>query len=295
MVPARSKRPPFWVWNAPMKQLYLSAYHFSQDSLPHYLEALKQYRVAYLYGYPSLLSVLAQEMLRLGRRDLKMKVVIANAEPIFDDQKRAIREAFQCPVRETYGMAEIVAAAGECEGGRLHLWPEVGLVEVVQDGRPIASGESGDLICTGLLNSDMPLVRYRVGDSGRLASQEATCSCGRNLPVLVSIEGRRDDVLYTEDGRLVGRLDPVFKSDLNIREAQIVQEAFGRLKIRYVPTSAFGFKDAQEMKRRLEERMGSVEVVFEKVDQVPREANGKFRSVVSRLSREERPVLMNRA
>ena len=55
-----------------------------------------------------------------------MTVAITNAEPVFDYQRWAIAEAFQCPVRETYGMAEIVAAASECTAGKLHLWPEVG-------------------------------------------------------------------------------------------------------------------------------------------------------------------------
>src|SRR5215475_5358468 len=32
VVPARANRPPFWVWNAPMNQLYLSANHISDSN-----------------------------------------------------------------------------------------------------------------------------------------------------------------------------------------------------------------------------------------------------------------------
>jgi len=60
-------------------------------------------------------------------------------------------------------MAEIVAAASECESGKLHLWPEVGWVEILENNQPVPNGTAGDLVCTGLLNRDMPLIRYRVG------------------------------------------------------------------------------------------------------------------------------------
>jgi phenylacetate-CoA ligase len=102
-------------------------------------------------------------------------------------------------------MAEIAAAASECTAGTLHLWPEVGWVEVFESAQPIDSGAPRDLVCTGLLNTDMPLIRYRVGDSGVLPVVHEACSCGRTLPTLASIEGRADDLLYTSDGRRIGR------------------------------------------------------------------------------------------
>src|SRR5438067_2489054 len=79
--------------------------------MPAYLDAIKRYRIKYLLGYSSALHELALGALDAGRTDLKMDVVITNAEPLFANQREAIRSAFQCDVRETYGMAEIVSAA----------------------------------------------------------------------------------------------------------------------------------------------------------------------------------------
>ena len=93
----------------------MSSYHLAPDLIPHYLDALKKYRIKYIFGYTSSLYALAQEILRLGRKDLQMTVAITNAEPLFEYQRKTISEAFQCPVRETYGMAEIVTAASECK------------------------------------------------------------------------------------------------------------------------------------------------------------------------------------
>jgi phenylacetate-CoA ligase len=281
-------RPPFWVWNAALNQLYMSSYHLSPDLISHYLDALAKYRVAYIFGYTSSLYALAQEILRLGRRDLQMAVAVTNAEPVFKYQRKAISEAFQCPVRETYGMAEIVASASECHDGFLHLWPEVGWVEVFENNRPAKNGTSGDLVCTGLVNTDMPLVRYRVGDRGSLGIGDVSCVCGRILPRLASVEGRVDDVLYTVDGRRVGRLDPVFKEDLALCEAQIIQEGLSRVRLRYVPAAGFSPEKARLIIERLQERLGAVEVLLEKLNEIPREHNGKFRSVICQIPEEEK-------
>lgn len=284
VTPIDQRRPPFWVWNAALNQLYMSSYHLAPDLIPAYLDALLQHEIRYLWGYTSSLYTLAQEALRLDRTDLKMKVAITNAEPVYDYQREAIEQAFQCPVRETYGMAEIAAAASECEHGNLHLWPEVGLVEIVQHDRILPPGKTGELVCTGLLNADMPLIRYRVGDTGSLRAESETCACGRTLPLLDSIEGRVDDVLYTPDGRRIGRLDPVFKAHLPVREAQIIQEEVDRIRVRYVPAPDYTAAAGRSIIERLQARMGKIEVVLQQVDEVPREPNGKFRAVVSQLS-----------
>ena len=143
VTPGSRREPPFWVWNAALNQLYMSTYHLAPDLIEHYLDALVQYRIKYLFGYTSSVFALAQEALRLNRRDIKLKVVITEAEPLFEHQRRAIAEAFQCPVRETYGMGEMVTAASECAEGTLHQWPEVGVMEVLENDVPVEDGEFG--------------------------------------------------------------------------------------------------------------------------------------------------------
>ena len=283
------RRPPFWVWNAALNQLYMSSYHLAPDLVGHYVKALQRYRVTYLLGYTSALYALAQEILRLKHNDLQLAVVITNAEPVFEYQREVISEAFKCPVRETYGMAEIVFAASECGAGRLHIWPEAGIGEVTQDSQPVSGGKAGDLLCTGLMNEDMPLIRYQVGDRCALPSVQRPCECGRNLPQMASVEGRADDVLYTIDGRRVGRLDPVFKGGLAIREAQIIQETLNCVRLRFVPDTQYRAEHGEAMIKRIQERMGNVQVVLEPVNEIPRTTNGKFRAVICNLRAKQRP------
>lgn len=286
------RRPPFWVWNGALNQLYCSSYHLAPDLMEHYVRALRRYRVRYIWGYSSSLYALARGMLAAGATGLDLRVVATNAEPLYEHQRETMERAFGCPVYETYGMSETTAAASECEARRLHLWPEASMVEVLGGGHALPAGTTGDLVCTGFLNADMPLIRYRVGDRGALAAHEHTrCACGRTLPILERVEGRSDDVLFTADGRRVGRLDPVFKGNLPLLEAQIVQEEIDRLRLRYVPAPGFTNEHAREIVARIRDRMGDVRVEMEALPAIPRSANGKLRAVINAMPPERRAAL----
>ncbi|HJS42213.1 MAG TPA: AMP-binding protein [Gemmatimonadales bacterium] len=290
VIPIKQRRPPFWVWNAAMRQLYLSSFHLAPDLIPHYLDALARYRVLYIAAYPSSLYALAREALRLGRTDITMTAVYTNAEPVLPEHRATIAEAFQCQVRETYGMTETVAAASECDAGRLHAWPEFGHVEVRED---------GEFICTGLLNLEMPLIRYRVGDHGSPAPASADdgtsgCDCGRGLPLMGSIGGRTNDLLLTPDGRQVFWLNPVFYGLQGVRQSQIVQEKIDLLRVLIAPAPGFTPAIARTIVERLRQRMGEVRVLVDQVEEVPRTSNGKLRAVICNLSPAQRAEALER-
>ncbi len=292
VTPVRRRRPPFWVWNAALNQLYMSAYHLAPDLASHYLDALADYEISYLFGYTSSIHALAQEAIRLGRKDLKMKVVITNAEPLLSYQRGVIAEAFGCAVRETYGMGEMVAAASECGEGTLHQWPEVGMVELLGGseaggGEAGESGSMGEFVCTGLLNEDMPLIRYRVGDCGSLAHEQSGCRCGRPLPALSVTEGGTYDLLITRDGRQLFGLEDVF-FDMPVRRAQIIQESLDQIRVRYVPAPDFRSEAANSITERLKARVGVINIVLEPTEGIPLSANGKFALQICNIHPAER-------
>lgn len=292
VVPPNTSQPPFWVWNAPMNQLYLSANHISPKTAKAYMDALRRYQVTHMIVYPSSASVLAREAYEKKIIIQGIKVVITNAEPLLPWQRDCISQGFGSKVRETYGMAEAVAAASECQAGTLHVWPEVGWLEILQDeiNEPAPPSSSGRLVCTGLLNADMPLIRYEVGDRSKVAAEQSPCTCGRMLPFLSGIEGRTNDILIAPDGRRVFWVNPVFYG-LPVQEAQIIQESIDCVRVCYVPAPSFTFNDERAIIGRLKDRMGQVKVVMERVINIPRGANGKFRAVICNISPQEREYL----
>ena len=293
VVPAEQDEPPFWVWNAAGEQLYMSNLHLKRANAPAYLEAMRRHGVVHAYAYSSSIAELARYAVADGLDAPRLRVVVTNAEPLTPWQREVIGEAFGCPARESYGMSEAVAGASECEHGVLHLWPEAGHVEVLRDDadEPAAPGTPGRLVCTGLLNEVMPLVRYEVGDRGAVVADAGRCACGRDMPRLTALEGRSTDNLVTADGRRVFWVNPVFY-DLPIHEAQVVQVQLDRLVVNLVPAAGFGPEHERAVAEGLRRRLGDVEVEVRLLDSVPRGPNGKFRAVVSHVAaggREEGP------
>ena len=286
VVPAEVTKPPFWVWNQGLRQLYVSSIHVAPWSVPEMARAIDKSKAIYALGYPSALFEFSKIALENSTAVPRMKVVISNAEPLFEFQREVIGKAFRAPVVDTYGLAEMVAAAGECDAGSLHLWPDAGVVEVLADGedKPLADGQIGRLIGTGLINDDMPLIRYEIGDRGSLKPGRFPCECGRSLPLLGEIEGRVDDLVVTPDGRRVGRLDHAFKKNLPIRAAQVQQESLHSIRVLVEPASGFDQQAREEIARSLRDRLGDMKIEVEEVELIPRGPNGKLRGVVSRIS-----------
>jgi len=100
---------------------------------------------------------------------------------------------------DIYGLSEIIGPGVSCEcveaQAGLHVNSDHFLVEVVDpdSGRPLAPGERGELVFTTLTKQAMPLVRYRTGDLATL--DLSPCACGRTLPRMSKVTGRRDDML----------------------------------------------------------------------------------------------------
>jgi phenylacetate-CoA ligase len=284
VVPRSRKAPPFWVHNKPLHQLALSSYHLAPSAATAYARALWRHAPTHLVALPSSGSLLAAECLEAGITLPKL-AVFSGSEVLLDSQRALLSRAFGSAVRNTYGMVEMAAAASECGEGSLHSWPEEGLVEILEDGSDSAlpPGKSGRLVATGLVNEDMPLIRYDTGDRASLA--ESPCRCGRSLPVLQRVEGRSRDLVVTRDGRRIWNWSPVFYG-LPVAQAQIFQESLDSIRARIVPSGPFGELEKRQLVYRIRLRLEvAAEVSVETVAELPRTAGGRVRPVISLFAR----------
>lgn len=285
VIPQKQTRPPYWRNDLVQRNVLFSSYHLSEDNVRFYLQKLRQLEPAYLDGYPSSLAFIANYMLAHNELPLpNLKMIFTSAETLLPRQREALMQAFHVPVADQYGCTEMAVFISQCEHGSYHVNSDYSLLEVLdKGGMPSSPGELGEAICTGFVNKTMPLIRYRLGDLIR-APEPSCCPCGRPFPVTKEIFGREDDMIQTPDGRQVGRLDPVFKGLGNIRETQLVQTGMDTLLVRLVPTSSFSEIDKQKLVHALKARIGSEMIIkFELVNEIPRETNGKFRSVISKI------------
>lgn len=285
LVPHRQSRPPFWRHNAWGHQTLFSLYHMTAHNLPFYIDAMHDLPAVYVQGYPSSLHLLGRAMLERGRPlpRGRLKAVLPSSESLLAFHREVIEEAFAAPIYDRYGTSEFAVSMTGCTEGRLHVDMEFGIVEVeVQE--ETDEYVRGPLLVTGLSNDATPFLRYRIGDVGTRSKQ--ACACGRPGDVFLDVDGRIEDYVVTPDGRWVGRLDHIFKEQLDIAEAQILQEDADAIEILVVPRSSFGARSEEALRKEIRTRLGeAIRIEVRRVGAIPRERNGKFRAVKSRVGR----------
>lgn len=284
VVRASAERPPYWVHNRAMRQVYFSANHVSRATAEDFCRELRRFGPTHIITYPSPFTYLAALCVQQGLPAPSAKVVLANAEPLFDWQKDVIGGWLGKKPLETYGMAEKVVGASECEAGSLHLWPELGYTEIVdaESTTVTVAGTVGEVIATGFISREMPLIRYQTGDRAALKAAAGICACGRSLPIIHHIEGRSADMLIAPDGRRVIPINAIFYG-LPLVELQIIQEDATKVRVLTVPGAGFDSSTGPEIASRLRQRVGGMEVIVDTVDAIPRGPNGKFRPIINRM------------
>ena len=155
----------------------------------------------FVVGVPGFLRKLGRHLHDLGRPPQGIRGLICIGEPLRDAELRPtalsqdLERLWGAPAYSTYSSSEIVTSFCECTarcGG--HAAPDLGIVEIVDEaGRPLPPGETGEVVVTPLGVEGMPLVRFRTGDVGYLATEP--CACGRQTPRLSPILGRRAQML----------------------------------------------------------------------------------------------------
>jgi phenylacetate-CoA ligase len=281
-------RPPFWRFSPAENMAYASIYHLSPRFLPYYLEFLRCYQPANIMGYPSALHTIARYALDSNTLPTPAKAVFTTSETVTDQARQAIETVWQCGIYDRYGAVEGCVFASQCEYGRYHVSPEVGIIEIVDhQGKLVAPGIMGEVICTGLQNTLQPLIRYRIGDVACWAIDQH-CVCQRQMPILEAIGGRVEDICYTPDGREVLRFDTVFKGVKSIREAQVVQEQVDVFMVYVVPAHGFDSDDVERIRSNMRLHVGNVHTDVKPVKAISRSVSGKFRAVVCKLSPEEK-------
>lgn len=284
VVPHANSAPPFWRYNLAERQLYMSAFHISPENAPHYVAALNKFKPDYLVGYASSHYFLARMIVEQNLKTYQPKAILTSSEKLTTEMRMTLEQAYGCPVFDAYSGVEANGLASECEYHRLHLSPDVGVIELVdEDGKAVPVGTPGEIIATGLLNFDQPLIRYRTGDLAVLSDE--SCPCGRNMPVLKELVGRLEDVVIGSDGRETVRFHGIFINLPRVREGQIIQHDISKFEIKISVDEGFGEQERQIIYQRFVERLGAVELKFTIVDQIERTCRGKFRAVISHVKR----------
>jgi len=240
-------------------------------------------------GTPSYLRLLAEAMAERGIEGLGDKVVRTEGEVTDEETRRYLESSFKCKVFDEYSSWDFGNGAWQCtkrEG--YHIDADLLILEVVRGNEQVSPGERGEIVVTNLLNYAMPLIRYRVGDIGVL--DDKTCSCGRGLPLLKSIEGREADCFTLPSGQLVTprTIMTVIQGTPGVSRYQAVQESMNQVRIELMRRGNEPDVSKDELVARCHNILGEdIEIEVSITDR--KNLKAKFRPVISKPTVAEEP------
>ncbi|MEM4724709.1 MAG: hypothetical protein QXP01_06825, partial [Candidatus Hadarchaeum sp.] len=221
-----------------LNQLVLNAFEMSPSRMDAYCQAIQAYRPRCIYGYASSVALLAAHAQGRGFkfRLPQLRVVCTTGEPLYPHQRELIAEVFGVPVANEFGSRDIGFTAHETPEGQMLLMSESIILEVLDaDGRPVAPGELGEAVMTGLESFAQPFIRYRTGDMVRLSPEP--CRAGRGLHVIAEVLGRSTDFLVRADGTIMHALAGIYvlRAVEGVAEFKLVQHTVDRIEVQVVP------------------------------------------------------------
>ncbi|GAA2142566.1 hypothetical protein GCM10009760_27830 [Kitasatospora kazusensis] len=147
-------------------------------------------------GQPALLLPVLREA-KARNPGLRIEKVVYGGTPMQESDKLWLREQLGTKVVSSIlaanDGAQLGYQCGELGGTLHHLCEDYNLIEVVDEqGRPVPEGTPGELLVTSMQKFEGPLIRYRIGDVGRILRH--ACGCG--------VTGRVLEYLGRSDGQI---------------------------------------------------------------------------------------------
>lgn len=249
--------------------LYLSSYNINKATVRQYYEQIMEFKPIAIEGYPSSLYSLAL-FLRDEGLSLNIPVTFTSSETLFAHQRELIESRLGTEIFDLYGMTESTISLEESiQHDGYYERPGFSINEYLEDGE----------ICTSLISSAFPMIRYRSDDIFELAGSEEKM-------MIKSIVGRTDDYVICKDGSMVSRIDFIENGE-HIKACQWLQEEEGKVTVLIVPDEGFTEKDSLLVYEETARRVGTdnMEITIRVVpfESLVYSCRGKFKLIVNQL------------
>jgi phenylacetate-CoA ligase len=271
-----------------INQLVLNAFEMSPRQMDAYLEAIAVWRPRCIYGYASSVALLAAHADAKGcpLRLPGLRAVCTTGEPLYPHQRELIERVFGARAANEFGSRDIGFTAHETPDGQMLLLSENIILEVLDaGGQPVPIGQPGEAVMTALTSAAQPFIRYRTGDMVRLSSEG--CRRGTGLHVLEEIVGRQTDFIVRADGTIMHALSVIYvlRAAEGVQQFKCIQLAPDVMQVLIVPGADWGEASREAIVAGLRARLGTdLKVEVKLQDEIPPEASGKHRYVVSHVA-----------
>ena len=249
---------------------------------------LQKVEANYLVTYPSNLLPLAEYFEENGLKLESLKNIHAISEVVSRDLRATCERVWGVALTDSYSCEEFSYLATQCpDHEHYHVQSENVYLEILNEaGKPCGPGECGQVFVTGLHNFVTPLIRYEVGDYAEVGE---ACSCGRGLPVLTRILGRKRNRLILPGGEsrfpYLGEYRDYARITMAVRQFQFVQHSVEEVEMKLVVETPLTGAQEEEMRALIVESLGHpFKITLSYHGDIPRAPNGKFEEFVSKVA-----------
>lgn len=182
-----------------VEYLGATAIPMSSGNTQKQLRMMEDFGATALACTPSYALYLAEALAESGKLDkIQLKAAILGAEPWTDEMRLQLENKLHINAFDIYGLSEVMGpgVAADCIHHKgLHVYEDHFVPEIIDPAtlKPLAAGETGELVFTTLSKEALPLFRYRTKDLTSLCYDK--CECGRTLARISRFRGRSDDML----------------------------------------------------------------------------------------------------
>ncbi len=263
----------------------ISAYKLEPAKMSEYVEQINKYKPEYLYGYSSALSLFAKLMKEQNLKlSIKLKAIVSTTEALTAENEAILKEVFECKVVNEYGARDAGILGMRCPSENMHVPMENAHIEIVdvKTHAPIAKGQTGKILVTDLNNYVQPRLRYDLGDTGALNTDDFICSCQRHSITLKKISGRTADIFVTVDGVLVygDAFNTIMKKMPEVNSFQVRQSSPDKIHVKLVSSTKQMPEAFNGQYKIMQDLFPKTEITTELVDAIPLSSSGKHRYAI---------------
>jgi phenylacetate-CoA ligase len=237
-----------WAFQPCLGRLLLNSMRISPDRIGEYAHALRRYQPQFIRGRPVSLYCLAMFLRQRGFSDVTFQAVFTGGETVLPQHREMVENAFGCKILDSYGHMERCVAISQCPQGGFHVHSDYGILELAEGTKRDDGAVIGRVVGTSLHKMAMPFLRYQLDDLIELCQNDNPCPCGRTLPLVKAVRGRKQDVILTPDGRRIPSLFNVFHRVQSIRFFQLVQQDVRHLTVRIVKGTDYTLQSEDSLK-----------------------------------------------
>ena len=267
---------------------FQNAFRLSDSILDKYIKQINRLKPDVILAYIQSIYEMAKYIKKKNIKIHSPDSIITSAGDLSKELRVFLEDVFQCRIYNRYGTREVGNIATSCEkSDKLHINMFLQYVEILDnDNTELKEHQKGNIIITNLINYGMPLIRYKIGDTGSLDYSQ--CPCGRGFIRFDNVYGRIIDIFKNERGDLIygDYFTHLFYFRENVKIFQVIQEAINHIDVNIVTLNGKSFPRSteNEFTEKIQVVMGkNCKVYFNYVSDINPSRSGKFTYTISKI------------